>query len=697
MVKEFFSHVQTFTDREIQTRGQLLDLPSGMEMAAVHQKMADESIVTGLYNFVDNQIIKSKEDKISTQEANELYGTGDDLVNFDEPQYPSIAKRVRTNKIQAAQRNAIFQQDAFDNDLATYAGMGVVGLGTAGALDPFLVLAIATGVGGVAAGSLMTEAMTAGKMSNFVGAMEAMGKMPGLKTAMQIADGVHNATRPAAVGGAFESGFIRASIPVALEQLSTEPFVYLNAKENGYDYDILTAFGFGLAATGVVGTIGGILSQGLMKSSTRGLGGVFKTLGTEEAPAVIAAANFGFIDNALAKGWVSESLYTNLLAKAHDNLITGRPLDLNFVKAAMRLDDTGRATDDFFRQLNNGEYDNIFSASQKEEILQMGHINDDLIQTTRFKRWATLGLDEADEFGRNADNLRLADELNLRDASLPKIQARGNKVSTLLNSASKRLREVEDNLLLLAEDISLRTGKSKQAGLAKLKSLTDEKQKLKVEINGFETELRKTQALEKVVMNSELEAYFDAARSTKKVDEMSFKEFQAEIKDLEKALKSKKYPDIKNFGKLAEETKSQLARLFYLANRDDIYNLGLKDILRETDDLNLLDAYQKHTIKSQIEEMDYQTAADIIKREIADPDAPIIKKLDEIQAKKEQQLEIRDVEGNDLDIAIEDYKRLLSDEEIKEFDIEVKKIEEEFVNREDAMSEAIICRMRVGL
>jgi hypothetical protein len=676
--------VTTYTDKEIQTRGDLLDLPLSMELGAIHGEMADQSIMTSAFNFGQNQVVKATEQKLSVQELNDQYGE-EGLVKFEEPEYPTVAKRIRTNKIQAAQRAAILQQDAYDNNIGTGLMMGATALGTGVAMDPFFLIAAASGVGGVAAGSLMSDVMTAGKMRNFVAAMETISKTPGIRTANTIAEGIHASTTPAKLG-AFGSGFVRSSIPLALEQMASEPLIYLNAKENGYDYDVMQAFMFSLGAVGLVGSIGGHLSQSIMKASKKGIGSVFDSI--EKA----AAANFEYVDNALAKGYVSEQLYTQLLVKAQDNLVTGRPFELDYVRAAMRLDDTGRATDDFMNKLRSGEYDNIFSETQKQDILNLSHVNDDFVRSTNFKRWATMATEQVDDYGRHADNLRLSRELNLEGASLPKVQARVAKVSRLLNSTTKRLREIEDNLLLLSEEVSLRTGKAKKFALKKIQELTGEKQKLKLDANDFEAELRKTKSLEKRVMNDELEVYFNRA-SEDRVAKMTFDEFKAEVKSTIKSLKDKKYPDITSFGKLAEDTKQQLARLFYLANRDDIYGLDLKDIMRETSDLDLLQAYQKHMVKDQIEELSFDEAASLLKKEIVDADHAVVKKLDEIIAQKEITPAVERA-ADDFLAEIEDYKQYLNDDELKEFDEISKQIDAEVVNKEEALSAVVRCMGR---
>ena len=680
--------IDYFPDKEIQSRGDLLDIPLGLEISTIHQEVADQSISTSLFNFAQDQVVKFTEDKLTREQANELYGQPG-LVEFDKPIYPTVAKRIRLNKIQQAQRQAILAQDAFDNNVVQVAAMGASAIGTAVALDPFFLLSIATGIGGVVAGSTLAGASVSAKTRNFVSVMDALSKAPGARTATKVFNGIHKATSVEKLG-AFGSGFVRASGAVALEQLATEPFVYRNAKQNGYDYDVLQSLMFGFGATGAVGAIGGSLSKALIKGGRKAINEII------QSPVDVVAAQFDHFDLSLRKGYVSEQIFEQLIVKTHADIAVGRPVDLDFIRAAVRLDNSGRQTKRFYDRLRSGEFDDIFSPAQKNEIFNLGNIDNAFIGSTNFKKWVNNTGAFAGDLVRATDSIDLAKDLDLVGASLSKIDARLLSKNKVADALAKKIQDLTDNIELLKAEVDLKTGAKRAKIERKLQSLLQERQGSIEDLNKLQDEVTSTNTLKQLVMNDELESYFNNARSLRSVTDMTFDEFKSEFKDLSKSLKAKKIPKVGNFSKLHDTTKSQIARLFHLSNREDIYGLDIKDLLQTSDsEFDLLEAYHKHLTKSQIEEMPIDEAAEVVKRTINDADDPIVKKMDEI-LRKDEPLQGLDTDA-DIAADIEIKKKQLSPEDLKEYDEIDKSTDVDLVNKENALSEVIKCRAGAGL
>ena len=691
--------VTTYTDREIQTRGDLLDLPPSMELGAIHGRAADESINTSIVNFAKKQVAKVTEQKINVEEANKQYGIKG-LVEFDEPQYPSVAQRIQKNKVQQAQRQAILQQDSFDNNVGSVIGMGAVGIGTGLAMDPTVLLAFATPVGVAAGGRLLTSISVPQKMKNFAGAVQAITKTKGIQNAIRLAD------KATTLKTTFGTGALRTGLAVGAEFAVTEPFAYWNAQENGYDYDVLMNTGFALGLTGAAAGIGGYLFKNAVKADLKSFKGITEFTSSFSKAEVAAksatpligyrvASTLEMVDNAVAKNILSENIYAQLMAKATDDLVTGRPLETDFILAAMRVDQTGRVTKRFYDELISGELDKFLTDSQKQYFLNSRFIDEDLVETTNFKKFITQDLGALDNYAKNADDVTLARQLNLEGATLKKINARISSVAKLQNSVQKELAQVLDNIKLLETQIGVGTAKAKRLAKQNLEKLVTKRDELYKQVNDFDLELQKTQTLQRQVLVDELELYFDQAK-LKTVKELDYNDFKNEVLEIANRLKNKKYPSIDKFGTLTEDTKVDIARLFYLMKPEDVYGLSIKDLAKNIDELDTFDAFQKHNFRSQVEEMPYEQAESILKENIADVDTPVARKLDEILSKPEAQ-KAPELKIEDLDREVEDLKLQVSPESLKDFEAVSKQIDDEVINQEKIFDGLIQCRLKGAL
>lgn len=675
--------VTTYTDREIQTRGDLLDLPPIMELGAVHGQVADESINTSIVNFAKKQVAKVTEQKISVEEANKQYGIKG-LVEFDEPQYPSVAQRIQKNKIQHAQRQAILQQDSFDNNVGSVIGMGAVGLGTGLFMDPTVLLSFATPVGVAAGGRLLTSISVPQKMRNFAGAVKALTETKGIQNAVRLAD------KATTMKTAFGTGALRTGLAVGAEFAATEPFVYWNAQENGYDYDVLMNTGFALGLTGAAAGIGGLLFKNAVKADLKSFKGI-----TDFTSSFAVASTLEMVDNAVAKNILSENIYAQLMAKATDDLVVGRPLETDFIRAAMRVDQTGRVTKRFYDELISGELDKFVTDSQKQYFLNSRFIDEDLVETTNFKKFVTQDLGALDNYAKNADDVTLARQLNLEGATPKKINARINSVAKLMNSVQKELPQVLDNIKLLETQIGVGTAKAKRFARQNLEKLVAKRDELYKQVNDFDLELQKTQTLQRQVLVDELELYFDQAK-LKTVKELDYNDFKKEVLEIANRLKNKKYPDVDKFGTLTEDTKVDIARLFYLMKPEDVYGLSIKDLAKNIDELDTFSAFQKHNFRSQVEEMPYEQAENILKENIADIDTPVARKINEILSRPEAQ-KAPEVKLEDLNRELEDLKLQISPEDLEEFEAVSKQIDDEVINQEKILDGLIQCRLKGAL
>lgn len=196
-------------------------------------------------------------------------------------------------------------------------------------------------------------------------------------------------------------------------------------------------------------------------------------------------------------------------------------------------------------------------------------------------------------------------------------------------------------------------------------------------------------------MVDELELYFDQAK-LKTVKELDYNDFKKEVLEIANRLKNKKYPDVDKFGTLTEDTKVDIARLFYLMKPEGIYGLSIKDLAKNIDELDTFSAFQKHSFRSQVEEMSYEQAENILKENIADIDTPVTKKLDEILSKPEAQ-KAPEVKLEDLNRELEDLKLQISPEDLNEFEAVSKQIDDEVINQEKILDGLIQCRLKGAL
>ena len=255
----FVKLIESSSDARLQSSGADLNLSEGYERSIIREDTAKKSGAAAVGDFISNQFIKLKEDKLSVEDLNKEYGVSNALV-FDEPEYPSVAKRKRENKISDITRQSILAAESFDNGFIQKGSLLAHSLGVGIATDPFTLVSGGLGALGLAGKGAGVLAKTAGLSKQYQNTMAVYNAVAESKYVQFTTQAFDKAVNPVfnrlARGNKVVAAGLKTAAAANVENMVVEPFVYKQAKDNGYDYDLLQSAAIQIGFSGVAGVVG---------------------------------------------------------------------------------------------------------------------------------------------------------------------------------------------------------------------------------------------------------------------------------------------------------------------------------------------------------------------------------------------------------------------------------------------------------
>lgn len=656
--------IKTFSDEQVIHDPAQLALPEGYEKSLRAARAQSESTfgAAGVDQII-NAYANTQGNKLSVEELNKRYGVFEDdgtpIVTFDKPLTAAAAENIRDRMLLSKARAEVINQ--MDTDTGFFDSLTNLGADLTGAvlLDPVTYTPWGWAAKGVAGAARGTKAYLAAKT--------ALQASKGTKVAIAGLDKVADVlTNPVAFGTEARTAAVRTIGEAGFTQGVTEPLIYKNARDNDYDYDVLNAVMYGTAAT---------------------LGaGALSFLGVKYLGKKGPSESGNFLQKQIEDGNLSENTVNALSNKMFTDIMENRIPDPKLTQFAQKVDYENMVRGKFFNEMEGGRFDKVLPEEIKVSL------KDNLTAAqTKPIRFATWVSEQVDTIG---NPVRFIDDIDTVYKRLDVTTKSIGGIDTALKNIAKNTTELNTKIDLVNRQLEELANSKLKGKDKKIAQKMTEREGLLKQLQDLNERTVEGDNLKRLLLSDEMQRNFDEMANVRKVDDMTFDEFKSEFKDLKNKLKGKKVNDIKRYPNMHLDTKKDIARLFYLANTDDITALGLKDIYKLDEDA-LNSAYLRHQYEKELGQMDYKQAVDYMKQRALDPDIDYKQALDDSH---------KAVESNPLTQGEIDYKSeadFLQQQVLNIDDAELRKqidnLESEIIvenNFNEGLKELINCGLR---
>jgi hypothetical protein len=609
---------------------QSLDISEADERGLMFEKMFEEANVLG--NFAADlygnfHSFATQEKKISAEEATKLYGQNGLLI-FNEPITPSLAQARAARAAKAEERNQILSTETLDND--TLQNIALFGsAASAILLDPVNYINV---TGGLAA------FLKAGRVANL------LSKSGFSDDVLRIADDVLTGrVKGLGIGGNTALGFARGAVDVGLPNLVSEIGLYETAMNNGYDYEVMSAVGFGLGATGLGGALGALSANMAYKSFYKS----FKVASDiNSVSEKLFADTFTFLDVAPRMDLVNRETLELLITKHTSDLMEGKMPSVNVTRAILAYSGDQKLVAEFVDNLRAGKYAGIID-DDTAKALRASDIPALKRQGLDFRAWVAGALEEG-----------IGNKLFRPIIDSGIIQRYAGRLTN-----AKQIREVLSQLQTEISDLSSQVNqlniKASTAGKKYRAGHLAKKQELEKQL-GSKIQDHNTISSYGSKFHDDKMMGFLSRIETKDYTEVSSDTFRANYKKLVKRIKDRKTKSPSQWNNLSEKAREDLYQLFEMVEPNLSREPLLDDLLGFTDE-ELIALHQHKVLSKELGSLSREQAFDILKQELLDPEIKLRQKvnksLDKIRNEAISETDISKLSGEqiqkDLDSILE--------------------------------------------
>lgn len=609
---------------------QSLDISEADERGLMFEKMFEEANVLG--NFAADlygnfHSFATQEKKISAEEATKLYGQNGLLI-FNEPITPSLAQARAARALKAEERNQILSTETLDND--TLQNIALFGsAASAILLDPVNYINVTGG---------LASFLKAGRVANL------LSKAGFSDDVLRIADDVLTGrVKGLGIGGNTALGFARGAVDVGLPNLVSEIGLYETAMNNGYDYEVMSAVGFGLGATGLGGTLGALSANMAYKSFYKS----FKVASDiNSVSEKLFADTFTFLDVAPRMDLVNRETLELLITKHTSDLMEGKMPSVNVTRAILAYSGDQKLVTEFVDNLRAGKYAGIID-DDTAKALRASDIPALKRQGLDFRAWVAGALEEG-----------IGNKLFRPIIDSGIIQRYAGRLTN-----AKQIREVLSQLQTEISDLSSQVNqlniKASTAGKKYRAGHLAKKQELEKQL-GSKIQDHSTISSYGSKFHDDKMMGFLSRTETKDYTEVSSDTFRADYKKLVKRIKDRKTKSPSQWNNLSEKAREDLYQLFEMVEPNLSREPLLDDLLGFTDE-ELIALHQHKVLSKELGSLSREQAFDILKQELLDPEIKLRQKvnksLDKIRNEAISETDISKLSGEqiqkDLDSILE--------------------------------------------